>query len=71
MEPYRYNVTATCLKASRVLIMEADYLRRKMIQEPKMGLEVMKKLASIYFSRLNELRSGVSNLLNTLKVKVP
>jgi len=34
-------------------------------------LEMMKKLASIYFNRLNELRSGVSNLLKTLKVKVP
>ena len=71
MEPYRYNVTAACLKASQVLIIEADYLRRKMTQEPKMGLEMMKKLASIYFNRLNELRSGVSNLLKTLKVKVP
>ena len=71
MEPYRYNVTATFLKASQVLIMEADYLRRKMTQEPKMGLEMLKKLASIYFNRLNELRSGVSNLLKIFKVKVP
>jgi hypothetical protein len=51
--------------------MEADYLRRKMTQEPKMGLEIMRKLASIYFNRLNELRLGVSNLLKTLKGKVP
>jgi CRP-like cAMP-binding protein len=71
MEPYRYNVTATCLKASRVLIMEARYLRLKMAQEPKMGLEMMKKLASIYFDRLNELRSGLSKFLKAYKVKVP
>ncbi len=71
MEPYRYNVTATCLKASRILIIEADYLKAKMMKEPKMGLEIMKKLASIYFNRLNELRSGVSNLLKIFKVKVP
>ncbi len=32
-------------------------------------MEVMKKLASIYFNRLNALRSGVSNLLKTLKSK--
>jgi hypothetical protein len=32
---------------------------------------VMKKLASIYFNRLNDLRSGVSNLLKTLKLKTP
>ena len=71
MEPYRYNVTATCLRASQVLIMEAHYLRLKMAQEPKMGLEIMKKLASIYFNRLNELRSGLSNFLKVYKVKVP
>jgi CRP/FNR family transcriptional regulator, cyclic AMP receptor protein len=71
MEPYRYNVTATCLKASRILIIEADYLKAKMMKEPKMGLEIMKKLASIYFNRLNELRSGVSHLLRIFKVKVP
>jgi CRP-like cAMP-binding protein len=71
MEASRYNVTATCLKASRILIIEADYLKVKMTKEPKMGLEIMKKLSSIYFNRLNELRSGVSNLLKIFKVKVP
>ena len=29
----------------------------------------MKKLASIYFNRLNEMRSGVSNLLKIFKFK--
>jgi CRP-like cAMP-binding protein len=71
VEPYRYNVTATCLKASQVLVMEAHYLRLKMVQEPKMGLEITKKLASIYFNRLNELRSGLSKFLKAHKVKVP
>ena len=71
MDPYRYNVTAACLKASQILIMEAHYLRLKMAQEPKMGLEIMKKLASIYFNRLNELRLGLSKFLKAYKVKVP
>jgi CRP-like cAMP-binding protein len=69
MEPFRYNVTATCLKPSRILMMEADYLMKKMEEDPKMGMEVMKKLTSIYFNRLNALRSGVSNLLQALKSK--
>jgi CRP-like cAMP-binding protein len=69
IEPFRYNVTATCLKPSRVLTIEADHLMKKMDEDPRMGMEVMKKLASIYFNRLNALRSGVSNLLKALKSK--
>lgn len=67
MEPYRYNVSAICVKPSTVLIMEADYLKRKMEEDPGMGLEIMKKLASIYFNRLNEMRSGISGLLKIIK----
>jgi hypothetical protein len=42
-----------------------------MEEDPKMGMEIMKKLASIYFNRLNELRSGVSNFLKIFKSKTP
>ncbi len=71
MEPFRYNVTAKCLKPSQVLIIEADSLKRKMKDEPDMGMEIMKKLASIYFNRLNDLRFGVSHLLKVFKLKMP
>jgi CRP-like cAMP-binding protein len=71
MEPYRYNVTATCLTASKVLAIEAGPLRKTMEKDPAMGMELMKKLATIYFNRLNELRSGVSNLLKIFKIKMP
>jgi len=70
MEPFRYNVTATCLKATKVLRIEADHLKKKMEEDPKMGTEIMKKLASIYFNRLNDLRSGVSNLLKVFKTRI-
>ena len=69
IEPFRYNVTATCLKQTRVLSIEADHLMKKMEENPKIGMEVMKKLTSIYFNRLNALRTGVSNLLEALKPK--
>jgi CRP-like cAMP-binding protein len=69
IEPFRYNVTATCLKPSKVLTIEADYLMKKTEEDPKIGMEVMKKLTSIYFDRLNALRTGVSNLLKSLKSK--
>jgi CRP/FNR family transcriptional regulator len=71
VEPFRYNVTATCLKPSKVLIIEADLIKKKMEEDPKMGMEVMKKLASIYFNRLNEVRAGVSNFIKILKFKTP
>jgi CRP-like cAMP-binding protein len=70
MEPFRYNVTATCLKPTKVLVIEAGELKRMMEDDPKMGMEIMRKLASIYFNRLNELRSGVSNLLKVFKTKI-
>ena len=71
MEPFRYNVSATCLKPSKVLMMKADFIQKKMEEDPKMGMEMMKKLASIYFNRLNDLRSGVSHLLKVFKLKTP
>ena len=71
LEPYHYNVTATCLNPSKVLILPANQLIRAMEKDPKMGMEIMKKLATIYFNRLNHLRSGISDLLNKLKLKMP
>jgi len=71
IEPFRYNVTATSLGPSKVLVMDADHIRKRMEEDPKMGMGVMKNLASIYFNRLNEMRSGVSNLLKIFRLKVP
>jgi CRP-like cAMP-binding protein len=71
MEPSRYNVTAICLKPSKVLVLDADHIKKTMQEDPKMGMEIMKKLASIYFNRLNDLRSGVSNLLKVFTFKTP
>jgi CRP-like cAMP-binding protein len=69
IEPFRFNVTAICLKPSKVLVLDADHIKKKIEEDPRMGMEIMKKLASIYFSRLNEMRSGVSNLVKIFKVK--
>jgi CRP-like cAMP-binding protein len=69
IEPFRYNVTATCLKPSKLLVINAGRVRMDMEKDLEMGMEIMKKLASIYFNRLNEMRSGVSNLLKVFKFK--
>ena len=71
MEPFRYNVSATCLKPSEVLVIDASFIQKMMEEYPRMGMEMMKKLASIYFNRLNDLRSGVSNLFKFFKIKTP
>jgi len=71
MEPFRYNVSATCLKPLKVLVIDASFIQKMMEEDPKMGMEIMKKLASIYLNRLNELRSGVSNFLKIFKSKTP
>ncbi len=71
MEPSHYNVTATCLKPTQALMIEVGHLKKMMEEDPKMGMEIMKKLASIYFNRLNDLRSGVSNLFKMFKIKIP
>jgi len=69
IEPFRYNVTATCLKLSKVLVIDAGLVKMDMEQDPRMGMEIMKKLVFIYFNRLNEMRSGVSNLVKVSKFK--
>ena len=52
-------------------MIEADPIRKQMEEDPKMGMEIMKKLASIYFNRLNEMREGVSKFLKGFKIKTP
>ena len=47
----------------------ANPLKKMIEEDPMMGMEVMKKLASIYFNRLNELRTGISNFFKVFKFK--
>ena len=69
IEPFRYNVTATCLKSSKIFVIDAARVRMEMEKDPRMGMEILKKLVSIYFNRLNEMRLGVSNFLKSFKLK--
>jgi CRP/FNR family transcriptional regulator len=71
MEPFRFNVSAICLKPSEVLVLDANLIKKKMEDDPRIGMEIMKKLASIYFNRLNDLRAGVSKLFKMSNVKTP
>ncbi len=71
LEPFRYNVTAACAKPSRVVVIDAAPFRTLLEEDPGTGFEVMKKLASIYFNRLNEMREGISRFLKSFKFKTP
>ena len=71
LEPYCYNVTAKCLVPSRVLRIEADHLKTRMAEDPRLGMAIMKKLAFIYFNRLNELRAGIVNFFKMFPPKTP
>jgi len=71
IEPFRYNVTAKCILPSKILSIESDYLRKKMEEDPKMGMQIMKKLTLIYYHRLNELRKGIVNFFKVFKVRIP
>jgi CRP-like cAMP-binding protein len=69
LEPYRYNVTAICSVPSRILRIQAGYLRTRMEDQPRLGMKIMKKLALIYFNRLNELRAGVVDFFDRFPPK--
>jgi CRP-like cAMP-binding protein len=71
IEPFRYNVTAKCILPSKVLSIESHYLRKKMEEDPKMGMQMMKKLTLIYYNRLNELRKGIVNFFKVFNVRTP
>jgi CRP/FNR family transcriptional regulator len=38
IEPFRYNVTATCLKPSKVFVIDAIRVRMEMERDPGMGM---------------------------------
>lgn len=69
MEPFQYNVSAHSLQPSDVLIINAKWLRERMKEDQQMGMLIMSKLASIYFNRLNSLRSGIFEFINRFKQK--
>lgn len=71
IEPFRYNVTAKCILPSKVLSTESHYLRKKMEEDPKMGMQMMKNLTLIYYNRLNELRKGIVNFFKVFNVRTP
>jgi CRP/FNR family transcriptional regulator len=67
IKPYRNNVSATCNKRTRVLSTNGEILRKLMKQNPKIGIEIMGKVAEIYFNRLNSTRAMITNLFKMFR----
>jgi len=71
MTPSLYNVTAKCLEKTRVLAIDAHAVKSVIEEDPKLGLEIMRQLAQVYFTRLNETREGITNLFKVFRLQRP
>lgn len=67
VKPYRNNVSASCNKRTRALSIDGETLRKLMKQNSKVGIEIMERVAEIYFNRLNSTRAMITNLFKMFK----
>jgi CRP-like cAMP-binding protein len=67
IKPYRNNVSATCTKKTRLLSISGEALRKLMKQNRKAGMEIMERVAEIYYTRLNNTRAMITNLFKMFK----
>src|SRR4030042_5186131 len=67
IKPYRNNLSATCIKKTRVLSVNGEVLRKLMKQNSKVGFEIMERVAEIYYKRLNSTRPLIPNLFKMFK----
>jgi CRP-like cAMP-binding protein len=64
-----YNVTAKCLKSTRAFAVDASLMKKIIMRDPDVGVEVMAELAQLYSNRLNNARAAVTNLLKIFKAQ--
>jgi len=67
IKPYRNNVSATCAKKTKLLSINGEVLMKLMKQNRKVGMEIMERVAEIYYSRLNNTRAMITNLFKMFK----
>jgi CRP-like cAMP-binding protein len=67
IKPYRNNVSAICIKKTRLLSINGEVLRKLMKQNSKMGIEIMERVSEIYYKRLNITRTMITNLFKMFK----
>ncbi len=67
IKPYRNSVSAICTKKARTYSINGDILRKLMKQYSTAGIEIMEKVAEIFFNRLNGNRAMITNLFKMFK----
>jgi CRP-like cAMP-binding protein len=67
IKPYRNSVSATCTKKVRAYAINGDILRKLIEQNTKAGIEIMERVAEIFFNRLNSNRAMITNLFKMFK----
>jgi CRP-like cAMP-binding protein len=67
IKPYRNSVSVTCTKKTRAYSINGEILRKLMKQNTKAGIEIMEKVAEIFFNRLNSNRAMITNLFKMFK----
>ncbi len=67
IKPYRNNVSATCVKKTRVLSIHGEILRKLLKRNPSTGIEILARVAEIYYNRLNSTRAMITNLFKMFK----
>jgi CRP-like cAMP-binding protein len=67
IKPYRNSVSATCTKKARAYSIDGEILRKLIKQNSKVGIEIMEKVAEIFFNRLNSNRAMITNLFRMFK----
>lgn len=67
IRPYRNSVSVTCTKKTRAYSINGEILRKLMKQNTKAGIEIMEKVAEIFFNRLNSNRAMITNLFKMFK----
>lgn len=64
--PYKYSLTARCMKAGTLFEIEGSELQKLMAEDRDLGCIIMTNLSRFYLSRLKESRREVKIHFNTL-----
>jgi len=67
VKPYKSNVSATCNKETRTLSIDGKIIRKLLKENSNVGMEIMEKVAEMYFNRLNSSRAMITNLFKMFK----
>jgi CRP/FNR family transcriptional regulator, cyclic AMP receptor protein len=59
--PYLWQLSATVVERTSVLVFDADALQTAMASDPALGYELMRRFAAVMFDRLNATRLRLSD----------